>query len=189
MTKNRIVTLLLALFVLTAGTASAQIDNFGQTDTIYIETAPIDDHTWVIHVLFTNDEYIDALTVPLKMSAGETRIIGDSAVYTGGRVEHFDLKGFRADTAIQCVTMGLMGSMSQEEKALSPGKGRLVTVFVSSVDDVPFDELTVDTTITHPSNSLMAVAQRTQPGEEQITVEEFENCRIIPALVITRSEQ
>jgi hypothetical protein len=178
------------LLILVPMTASAQIDAFGQSDTLYAELAQVDEQTWTITISVTNDEWLDALSLPFIMDAGETKIVGDSAVYTGGRVEDFDFKGFRADTAVQCVTMGLMANMSPGQNGLPPGSGRLVTVFVSTIDDEPLPHLSIDSTTTEPTNSLMFVAQKVQPGEPPDTIpdERFDDLRIIPALVIERAE-
>ncbi|MEA3297461.1 MAG: hypothetical protein U9R56_06315, partial [candidate division Zixibacteria bacterium] len=89
----------------------AQVDEFGKPDTLYADLARIDKTNWKIEISMTNDQFVEALSVPFKLSAGEIRIVGDSAIYTGGRIEDFDFKGFRADTAVQCVTMGMMANL------------------------------------------------------------------------------
>lgn len=179
--------LLLALLPLAA---SAQIDSFGKPDTIFAELARVDQQTWTVTISITNDEWIDALSLPFIMDAGKTRIVGDSAVYTGGRVDEFDFKGFRADTAVQCVTMGLMANMGPGQNGLPPGDGRVVTVFVSTIDDEPLINLNVDSTTTQPTNSLMMMAQRIQPGNPPDTIpdERFDDLRIIPVLVVKKTE-
>lgn len=178
------------LLILVPLKASAQTDAFGEPDTVYAELAKIDEQTWTITISVTNDEWLDALSLPFIMDAGDTKIVGDSAVYTGGRVEEFDFKGFRADTAVQCVTMGLMANMSPGQNGLPPGSGRLVTVFVSTLDDEPLTKLSIDSTTTQPTNSLMMMAQRVQPGDPPDTIpdERFDDLQIIPALVITKAE-
>ena len=130
--------------------AAAQIDNFGTTDTLYAELARINESNWSITLSFSNDEWIEALSLPFFIEAGETKIVADSAVYTGGRVESFDYKGFRADSAIQCFTLGLMANMGPLQNGLAPGSGRLATVFISSIEDEPIKSLTIDSTTTPP---------------------------------------
>ena len=39
-----------------AGVASAQIDNYGKTDTIYADVEKLNDQTWTITISLTNDE-------------------------------------------------------------------------------------------------------------------------------------
>ncbi|MFH1686749.1 MAG: hypothetical protein ABIE70_04420 [bacterium] len=181
--KSTLMTLSLILLPLMA---MAQVDEFGSTDTIYADLARIDDHNWTVTINYTNDEWIEALSLPFHLDAGDTRIVGDSAVYTGGCVERFDFKGFRADSAIQCITMGIMANMGPADNGLPPGSGRLVTVFVSSMDETPIEKLTIDSTTTHPTNSLMTMAQRVQLGDPPDTVPDadFEKLAIVPAFVI-----
>lgn len=158
-----------ALMVLPA-IASAQVDQFGFVDTVYAELSKIDDFNWSITVKYTNDENVIGMSVPFKLSSGTNRIVGDSAIYTGGRVEHWTVKTFRPDTSIQCVTMGMIANLGPTNKTLDPGKGRLVTIFVSSLDNKPIESLYVDTTTTSPNNSLMIIADRFQTGEKPDTI-------------------
>ena len=181
-----VVTAILALPV----AAAPQTDLFGKPDTVYAVAAQIDTRNWTVTISYTNDEWVEALSLPFHLDAGDTKIVGDSAIYTGGRVEKFDFKGFRADTAIQCITMGLMANMGPTHTGLPPGNGRLVTVFVSSLDDKPIEQLKVDTTTTHPSNSLMVMAQHIQLTEppDTIPANNFDTLRIVPAFVFRKAE-
>lgn len=183
--KNKLTLIALALFLLPM-ISMAQTDHFGTTDTMYADLAKIDDHNWTITINYTNDEWVEALSLPFQMDAGETRVVGDSAVYTGSRVEHFDFKGFRADSAIQCVTMGIMANMGPAVNGLPPGNGRLVTIFVSSLDDKPIEKLTIDSTTTHPSNSLMTMAQTVQLSDPPDTIpdSDFEKLTIVPVFIV-----
>ncbi|MFQ5454092.1 MAG: hypothetical protein ACE5D6_07885, partial [Candidatus Zixiibacteriota bacterium] len=90
--------LLLTIILMIPGLIMAQVDNFGKTDTLFAEIAMVDSSNWSITISYTNDENIVALSVPLKMTAGINKIVADSAIYTGGRIEHFAFKGFRPDT-------------------------------------------------------------------------------------------
>lgn len=174
-----------ALMLLPA-VASAQIDQFGAVDTIFAELSKIDDFNWSITVKYSNDENVIGMSVPFKFSAGTNRIVGDSAIYTGGRVEHWTVKTFRPDTSIQCVTMGMIANLGPTNKTLEAGKGRLVTIFVSSLDHQPIDKLMVDTTTTSPNNSLMIIADRFQGGEhpDTIPINERERLEIKPHFVV-----
>lgn len=170
--------------------ASAQVDHFGVVDTIYADVAKLDDHNWTITVSYTNDESVVGLSVPLKMTAGLNRVIADSAVYTGGRVEKFSYKGFRADTAIQCIMLGMIANLGPTQIVLSSGSGRLVTVFVSSVENKPIKKLVVDTATLHPDNSLLVIADRSQldPEADTVPVHMSKKLEIIPAFVARHEE-
>lgn len=169
--------------------ASAQVDNFGVLDTVYVDVAKIDEHNWTMTVSCTNDEPVAGLSIPLKMTAGLNRIVADSAVYTGGRVENFALKAFRADTAIQCVMLGMVANLGPTNNVLAPGKGRLVTLFVSSIGNKPIEKLAVDTTTLQPNNSLMVVADRIELNKEGDSVPPDLNqkLQIFPAFVVRQA--
>lgn len=170
---------------------SAQMDHFGKLDTVYTDVAKIDNHNWTITVSYTNDEPVAGLSIPLKMSAGLTRVVADSAVYTGGRVEKFALKAFRPDTAIQCVMLGMVANLGPTDNVLTPGNGRLVTVFVSSLDKKPIEKLAVDTTTLQPNNSLMVVADRIELNKlgDSVPPQLSEKLLILPAFVARQSSK
>ncbi len=178
--------LIAACLMLLPVAASAQLDNFGYVDTLYVEASKINDANWSITVSYSNDQSIVGMSIPLKMTAGLNRIVADSAIYTGGRVEHFAYKGFRPDTAIQCVTLGLLANLGPTQNTLTPGQGRLVTVFVSSLEDKPIEKLAVDTTTTHPNNSLMVIAAQVTPKGDTIQIQEHIQREIRPHFVVVK---
>ncbi len=171
---------------LPAALHSQQVDDqHGVRDTVYADLSRIDSHNWSITVSYTNDEAVAGLTVPLKMSAGLNRIVADSAVYTGGRVDHFTLKAFRPDTAIQCVLLGMVANLGPTFKRLEPGRGRLATIFVSSLDDKPIDSLVVDTATVPPGQQrLLSVADELQGTPPDTTRLDRDQVRIYPEFVI-----
>lgn len=178
----------ICLLILTAPTW-AQVDEFGQVDTLVVETAKIDDLHWSINISVINDESLIAMSVPLKISSGLNQIVADSCIYTGGRVEHFNIRAFRADTAIQCVTLGMMASLAGGDVSLAPGRGRIATIFVSSLIDEPITDLTVDTTTTQPNNTLEMIADSVQNGQKmELTVETMKKRKIVPVFVARKSQ-
>ena len=187
MTKTAKIFLFAFALLLMPIVASAQVDSFGKTDTLYAELAKIDNQNWSITVSLTNDEPIVGLAVPFRMTAGPTRVVADSAIYTGGRVETFAFKNFRPDTTIQCVTLGMIANLGPTRNFLAPGSGRLVTIFVSSLDESTIDKLTIDTTTTSPNNSLMVIADNIQ-GTDTIQSEDRERMKIFPVFVIKESK-
>ncbi|MEW6050846.1 MAG: hypothetical protein AB1644_07275 [Candidatus Zixiibacteriota bacterium] len=181
----------LILLVVLAGTAMVQagpVDKFGKADTVYAEIASINPTNWSITISYSNDESVLALSVPLKMTAGLNRIVADSAVYTGGRCDHFAYKAFRADTAIQCVLVGMIANIGPTKNKLKPGTGRLATIYVSSLEDKPIEKLAVDTTTMHPNNSLMAVADALQGEPPDTTRVDRKDIEIIPVFVAKQSK-
>ncbi len=181
--------LMILLVVGSISPAQAEpVDKFGKADTVYAEIAKIDPTNWSITISCTNDESIAALSVPLKMTAGLNRIVADSAVYTGGRCENFAYKAFRADTAIQCVLVGMIANIGPTRNKLKPGTGRLATIYVSSLEDKPIEKLAVDTTTMHPNNSLMAVADALQGEPPDTTRVDRKDIEIIPVFVTRQSK-
>jgi hypothetical protein len=181
-----IITLVLLLPIVALG----QKDAFGKPDSLFADLSRVDDYNWKIDISFVNDEWVEALSIPLRLMAGKTRVRGDSAIFTGGRIEKFDYKGFRADTAIQCVTLGLVANLGPNQKSLPPGRGRIVTIFVSSPDKEPIKDMTVDTTFTRPNNKLLVIVKRIQPGEppDTIGLDRETEKQIIPVWVVTKPE-
>lgn len=184
--KANLITLIVMVCLLPA-VAMGQKDAFGIQDTLFADLSRVDDLNWKIDISFVNDEWVEALSIPLQLIGGKTRLRGDSAIFTGGRIEKFDYKGFRADTAIQCVTLGLVANLGPNQKSLPPGKGRIVTIFVSSPDG-PIEDMDVDTTFTRPNNKLLVIVKRIQPGEppDTIGMDREDEKQIIPVWVVTK---
>jgi hypothetical protein len=148
----------------------AQDDKFNSVDTIYVEPYRINAQNWGINVSMFNDEEILAISVPLTFSAGKNRLVADSTIFAGGRAESFRVKFARVDTSTQCLTIGLIADVGISVPPIPAGKGRIATIFVSSMDKKDIEGFKVDTTTTPPSNSLLLV---TPPSEG-----------IVPALVV-----
>lgn len=152
------------IVLLMALPAFAQKDEFGKVDTIYAESYKIDKTNWAVNVTLVNDEEILALSLPLKLFAGKTKIFADSTVFKNGRADHFRVKNARSDTATQCVTIGLINDIGVSVPPMNPGRGRIATIFVSSMDGSPIEFLEVDTTTTPPGN----IMQMVKPKVEEI---------------------
>ncbi len=183
------VTCLICLAILPLA-VQAQTDPFGAADTVFADLARINANTWTVTISYFNDENVVGLAVPFKMDAGTNQIVADSAVYTGGRVSEANwvYPGFRPDTASQCVTLGMIANLGPTDHKLTPGNGRLVTVYVSSLEDRPIEKLLIDSTTTHPGNSLMAVLDFLQ-GEAPDTVRvDISQRNIKPAWVVRYAE-
>ena len=164
---------------------SAQTAKFGAPDTVYAEVARVNDNTFSITVSCFNDEDIVGIAVPLKMSADMVKVVADSAIYTGGRVEDWSYLGFRPDTAIQSVTLGMIASAGPQDKFITAGTGKLLTLYVSSPGGEKIDKLLVDTTTTDPGNRLMIIARRDpNTPHDSLTVEKYNERLMTPAWVI-----
>lgn len=173
MNLRRTTLIIAAMFLLGAVNLAAQDDKFGAVDTVFLEPYKIDALNWGINISMFNDEEIIALSLPLTFSDGKNRIVADSTIFTGGLVEKFKVKEARSDTAMQCLTIGLINDIGVSVPPLPPGRGRIATVFVSSIDKKEISSLKVDTTTTPPSNTLLLVKQPSDP--------------LVPALVIKSS--
>ncbi len=179
----------IALLLMIPAAVSAQQDAFGAIDTVWAEVAKVDNHNWSVNVLYFNDEAVVGLSIPLKLSAGLNRIVADSCIYKGGRVEHFNFRAFRADTAVQCATLGMIASLGAKTKTLLPGKGRLATIYVSSIEDKPIEKLTVDTTTTHPHNALEVIADSVQAdSSDTAKITDMTKRTIIPVFIAVYPE-
>jgi len=175
---------ILAFIILLPATMWAQVDSLGKIDTLYADIAKINETNWSVTFSFANDEPIIGLTLPFKMTSGLNRIVADSIVYTPGKVDNFAYKNLKVDTAIQCATIALIANLSPTNIKLAPYCGPFATVYISSLEDKPIEKLNIDTTTTHPNNSLMAIADQltgTPPDTVRVA---FSKTTIIPVFVI-----
>jgi len=191
MNRQLIQLLVLGAILMVPAMAWSQTDPFGKVDTMYAELAKVDSGLWTITVAYTNDEPVVGLSVPLKYSAKDVRLIADSAIYAGGRVRaaNFSYLGFRVDTAIQCLTLGMIANLGPTHNRLEPGSGRLVTIYLSSVDSKPVTKLAVDTTTTHPSNSLLVVTDSVIGTPPDTVKVEFNKRSVVPAFVVRQAKR
>ena len=132
MERNKLVLRLFSIicFILfiPALSVAEPIDNFGFTDTLFAKITKINSEIWSVVISYSNDEYVTAFSIPLKVTSGSTNIVADSAVFSGGRVENFPYKGFRPDDS--GVTLGLIANIGSRI-SVPPGKGKLVTIYFS----------------------------------------------------------
>jgi hypothetical protein len=190
---NRLIMILLTTSVLcvfllivpTSGTA--QTDKLNKIDTVIAEIDSIDPFHWTITLSLFNDETIIGISVPLKMNAGSNQIVADSVIFMGGRVGQFAKCFFRVDTAIQCVYIGAIANIAGPRKKLSPGLGRIATIYVSSLDKKPIDQLDIDTTTVDYNNSLLIVADSIQGLPSDTIHVSRPETQIVPAFVVRRS--
>lgn len=171
--KGPLILALVILLVISVNSL-AQDDKYGKAvDTIFAEPYKIDAENWAVNVSMFNDEEILAISIPLTFSAEKNRVVVDSTISKGGVAEDFRVKYARIDTSTQCVTMGLISDIGVSVPPIPPGKGRIATVFLSSLDDKEIKSLKVDTTTTPPGNSLQLVMPPTEG--------------IVPAFVVIES--
>lgn len=179
---------LILLILLSTGTAAlsqdippipkpVNSDPLGERDTLFVEINRVDDNSWTINLSTYNDYTIFGISIPLRLTAGLRKVLIDSIVFTGGRVEHFELPLVRIDTAIQCLTVGLIAGLNPQVKPLAIGRGRIATIFAHSLGEGRAPALKVDTITTAPSNSLLFINSEMKPDTDQY--------KILPAFVVT----
>ena len=174
MNLRKIILFAIGMMLLSGG-LYAQIDDNGAIDTMYLEPYQIDAKNWAVNVSLFNDEEIIAISLPVIFSAGKTKIVADSTIFKGGRADHFRVKTARVDTATQCLTIGMIWDLGVSVPPMDPGTGRIATIFISALDGGDITEpLKIDTTTTHPSNSLQMV----MPSVKEV----------VPALVVRPAE-
>ena len=168
--------------------AAVKPDRVGKPDTVYAEIGTINPDNWTITVSVANDEPVVGISVPLRMTAGLNRIVADSALFTGGRMASFAQRFFRADTAIQCVIVGGIAILGGPRVQMTPGSGRIVTIFVSSLEKKPIEKLTVDTTTVNPSNSLQIVSDSMMGAAPDSRRIEQKDRLIVPVFVVRKAK-
>ena len=161
-------------------------DRFGAVDTIYADVAYVNETTVSVTLSYFNDEDVVGLQIPFKMDAGMNKVVADSAVYTGGRIAEskWAYPGFRPDTSIQCVLLGMMANVGPTNYKLTPGNGRIVTVYVSSLEDKKIENFTIDTTTVSRGVSLMSVADQPPAAKDDAAKMEMIDRQIKPAWVV-----
>lgn len=169
-------------------TAAVKPDRVGKPDTVYAEIGTINPDNWTITVSVANDEPVVGISVPLRMTAGLNRIVADSALFTGGRMASFAQRFFRADTAIQCVLVGGIANLGGPRVQMTAGSGRIVTIFVSSLEKKPIEKLTVDTTTVNPSNSLQIVSDSMMGAAPDSPRIEQKDRLIVPVFVVRKAK-
>lgn len=155
-------------------------DPLGERDSLFVDITRLGDRNWSVDISYFSDTKLFALSIPLKFTAGLEKVLIDSTIFTGGKAEHFKEKMTRADTSIQCLTIGLIAAYDPYAKTLDTGTGRLATVFLHTEGESPAPPLKVDTTTTAPSNSLMYVKNSLPPENVQV--------KIYPAFKVTSNE-
>jgi len=161
-------------------------DHFGKPDTVFAEINMIDDYQASVTISYWNDEDIVGLAVPFKMSDDLNKLVADSAIFAGGRIDDWSYKGFRADTAIQAVTLGMIANIGASDYKLTSGSGRIVTVFISSLEDKKIKNLVIDTTTTYPGNYLMTIVDMFRGTDS--TLIDIDDREFTPIWVIRKSK-
>ena len=177
------------IFILTAVlvlplSAFAQVDSLGKTDTLFADIAKLNDANWTVTLSLVNDEPLIGLSLPFRITAGLNRVVVDSVVYLKGKVDNFAYKNMRVDTAIQCATIGLIANLGPTNNQMAAGKGPFATLYISSLEDKPIEKLSIDTTTTHPNNSLMVIADQLQGTPPDTVRIEMSKTTIIPVFVV-----
>ena len=185
---------LCAVLIILGATTQAQVADtlFGKNDTLYVDMTEIKSGQWSLGISYSNKNAITAISVPLKYNAGLAKLIADSAVYAGGRVETWAFKGFRCDTAIQVITLGMIANLGPSSKnVLNAGSGRLVTVFLHAADSLKPGPLVVDTCTSYPNNTLQTVGDFSNLNlkeGEKITAEMVTKLTIAPAFMVRKEK-
>jgi hypothetical protein len=151
-----------------APTKSPSPDPLGVRDTLHLNVESTGEDSWMVDVACYNDEELFGLSIPLRFTSGLRRVYIDSTIFTGGRVDYFQVKLARADTAIQRLTIGLIAALSPDAKVLDSGNGSLAKVYLHAEGEGK--GLKVDTTTTAPQNSLLFIYSDMKDGNLQIKI-------------------
>lgn len=163
-------------------------DPFGAVpDTVYAEINRIDKSNWSVTITVFNDAPLAGLQIPIRYKGGNVQMVADSAVFAGSRVSDWDMSQFRCDTAIQAFRILLVANMGPTQKKLIPGSGRITTVFISSLEDEPVENLTIDTTTINDLNLLFVADMNQTKNGKPMTVDPARR-EIRPAWVVRKRD-
>ncbi len=157
MKVKRVLLLISLLCAISIGSAVAQEDPLGKIDTVTFYHEKIDDGKWLVSAHVWNDEYLAAISISMKFTAGVSKIKVDSVSYTGTRTEYFAQKYNPVDEENQTVLIGGLAYMGADKPPMSPGEGEVARVYLSAVDPKKADVLAVDTIYKEPNGTLMLV--------------------------------
>lgn len=174
--RFRIITISLAILLLTCSLAFAQKGeqpqlgqnqpqlkiNHGKTDTLWIEFKQ-DGKQVVADVMLFNDQPIAGGQIPIKYGNGKSPIQVDSVVFDSKRAGKFDVANGTEgiDKATQTVRIGFLADISGRKPPLEPGKGRLLSIYLSLKSEKPY-EVVLDTATLAGGYSLMMADQAAQ---------------------------
>ncbi len=136
--------------------------NHAKTDTVWFEFKQ-DGKKVVAEVMLFNDQPIAGGQIPLKYGNGKSPIEVDSVVFDSKRAGKFDVANGTEgiDKATQTIRIGFLADISGRKPPLEPGKGRLLSIYLSLKTDKPF-EVVLDTTSLTGGYSLMMADQAAQ---------------------------
>lgn len=152
---RRFVILVFGLFLLT-GVVSAQNDPIGTIDTVSLFVENLGEGQWLVSAHVWNDENIAAIDIPIKYSAGMTKLIVDSVSFIGTRIENFAMKNYAVDTTNQIMHFGGFAYLSPDMPPMAPGSGEVARIYISVSGDEKAKAFAVDTT-TYGTNSTLTL--------------------------------
>jgi hypothetical protein len=156
--KGFALTVILGFLYLLSSWAFAQRDPFGKPDTCRIVTFQDEKKNQVMaSVSIFNDEELAALTLPFLYGNGGTPIRCDSVKFHETRVEYFDMKIQRIDTAKQAVLLGLLPDLAGQKPPLKKGDGEVARIYFTLKKGAKFEDFFLDTTLMRPFNRLKFV--------------------------------
>lgn len=157
MTFMKITASLIAGLLALAGTALAQEDAIGKTDTVTLVVDSPEPGKWVISASIWNDEDLAAIDIPIKYTAGIAPLKIDSVSYAGTRMEFFAQKYNPIDTANQTMHFGGFAYMGPDKPPMAPGSGEVARIYISAAGDKKPGVFAVDTCFMAPNSTLMLV--------------------------------
>jgi len=157
MTFKKITAFLFAGLLILAGAVSAQEDPLGKIDTVTLVVSSLEAGKWMISASIWNDEDLAAIDIPIKYTAGISRLKIDSISYTGTRMENFAQKYNPTDTANQTMHFGGFAYMGPDKPPMPPGSGEVARIYISAMGDKKPGVFAVDTCFMAPNSTLMLV--------------------------------
>lgn len=108
-------------------------------------------------VWVSNNEELAAMTLPFRYGDGTTPIVCDSIRFYNTRVEYFEMKAQRIDTADQTVLMGLLPDFVGKKPPLKEGDGEVARIYFTLEKGAKFQDFYLDTATVRPFNTLKFV--------------------------------
>ncbi len=154
-------TMILVAMLMFSCFASAPKDRPTKPNTCRIVTFQDEEKNQVMaSVSVFNNEELAAMTLPFSYGNGDTPIRCDSIKFDKTRVEYFEMKIQRIDTANQAILLGLIPDFVGKRPPLKKGDGEVARIYFTLKKGAKFQDFFLDTTFIKPFNRLKFVTPK-----------------------------
>jgi hypothetical protein len=120
----------------------------------FVVTPATGENQFQLDLFVTNSDSVAGMPIAVRIFADQSKMYFDSVSYTGGRVEHFQLKTQNADSVEQTLLLGLIADLSGSVPSLGPGTGKALTLFYTAESPIQAQDVKIEEVVVPPANRL-----------------------------------